>query len=32
MLSERTVDIETTGKLTNPQIVAKVKEHFRIDR
>jgi hypothetical protein len=32
MLSERTVDLETTGKLTNPQIVAKVKEHFRIDR
>ena len=30
--SERTVDIETVDKLTDPQIVAKVKEHFRIDR
>ncbi len=30
--SERTVDIETTDKLTDPQIVAKVKEHFGIDR
>jgi hypothetical protein len=32
MLSERTVDIETTDKLTDLQIVAKVKEHFGIDR
>ena len=31
-LSGRTVDIETVDKLTDPQIVAKVKEHFRIDR
>jgi hypothetical protein len=30
--SERTVDVETTDKLTDPQIVAKVKEHFRIAR
>jgi hypothetical protein len=30
--SERTVDIETTDKLTDPQIVAKVKDHFGIDR
>ena len=30
--SERTVDIETVDKLTDPQIVAKLKEHFRIDR
>ena len=29
-LSGRTVDIETVDKLTDPQIVAKVKEHFRI--
>jgi hypothetical protein len=29
-LSERTVDIETTDKLSDPQIVAKVKEHFGI--
>ena len=29
-LSARTVDIETTDKLTDPQIVAKVKEHFEI--
>lgn len=28
----RTVDLETADKLTDPQIVAKVKEHFRIDR
>lgn len=27
----RTVEIETADKLTDPQIVAKVKEHFRID-
>jgi hypothetical protein len=27
-----TIDIETTDKLTDPQIVAKVKEHFRIER
>ena len=30
--SERTIDIETTDKLTDPQIVAKVKEHFGINR
>jgi hypothetical protein len=30
--SERTIDIETTDRLTDPQIVAKVKEHFRIER
>jgi len=28
--SERTIGIETTDKLTDPQIVAKVKEHFGI--
>ena len=27
-----TIDIETADKLTDPQIVAKVKEHFRIER
>ena len=26
------VAVETTDKLTDPQIVAKVKEHFGIDR
>ena len=26
------VDVETTDKLTEPQIVARVKEHFRIER
>jgi hypothetical protein len=31
-LSERPVEIETADKLTDPQIVSKVKEHFRIDR
>jgi hypothetical protein len=31
-LSEHTVEIETTDKLTDPQIVAKVKEHYGIDR
>jgi hypothetical protein len=31
-LSEHIVRIETTDKLTDPQIVAKVKEHFGIDR
>jgi len=31
-LSERIVGIETTDKLTDPQIVAKVKEHYGIDR
>ena len=31
-LSGRLVDIETADKLTDPQIVARVKEHFRIDR
>ena len=30
--SERTIGIETTDKLTEPQIVAKVKEHFGIAR
>jgi hypothetical protein len=30
-LSERIVDIETADKLTDPKIVARVKEHFRID-
>lgn len=29
---ERIVGIETVDKLTDPQIVAKVKEHFGIDR
>jgi hypothetical protein len=31
-LSECMVEIETTDKLTDPQIVAKVKEHYEIDR
>jgi hypothetical protein len=31
-LSECIVEIETTDKLTDPQIVAKVKEHYEIDR
>ena len=31
-LSEHIVEIETTDKLTDPQIVAKVKEHYGIDR
>jgi hypothetical protein len=31
-LSECIVGIENTDKLTDPQIVAKVKEHYRIDR
>jgi hypothetical protein len=31
-LPEDIVEIETTDKLTDPQIVAKVKEHFGIDR
>lgn len=31
-LSDRTVGIETMDKLTDPQIVAKVKEHYGIDR
>ena len=30
--SERTIDIEPADKLTDPQIVAKVKEHFGIER
>ena len=30
--SKGTVDIDTTDPLTDPQIVAKVKEHFRLDR
>ena len=28
----RTVEVATTDKLTDPQIVARVKEHFGIDR
>jgi hypothetical protein len=32
ILSERIVGIETTDKLTDPQIVAKVKKHYGIDR
>ena len=28
----RRIDIETTDKLTDPQIVAKVREYFDIDR
>jgi hypothetical protein len=31
-LSACIVEIETTDKLTDPQIVAKVKEHYAIDR
>ncbi len=31
-LSKCIVGIETTDKLTDPQIVAKVKEHYGIDR
>ena len=31
-LSQRIVGIETTDKLTDPQIVARVKEHYGIDR
>lgn len=31
-LVERIVGIETTDKLTDPQIVAKVKAHYGIDR
>jgi hypothetical protein len=31
-LSDRIVEIETTDKLTDPQIIAKVKEHYGIDR
>jgi len=31
-LADRVVEIETTDKLTEPQIVAKVKEHYGIDR
>jgi hypothetical protein len=30
-LSDRIVGIETTDKLTDPQIIAKVKEHYGID-
>jgi hypothetical protein len=30
--SKRTVDIETADKLTEQQIVSKVKGHFRLDR
>jgi hypothetical protein len=30
--SEPTVDIETADKLTDPQILAKVMEHFGIER
>jgi hypothetical protein len=31
-LSEGAVEIETTDKLTDAQIMAKVKEHYAIDR
>ena len=31
-LSKCIVQVETTDKLTDPQIVAKVKEHYGIDR
>lgn len=31
-LYERIVGVETTDKLTDPQVVAKVKEHYGIDR
>jgi hypothetical protein len=31
-LSDRIIGIETTDKLTDPQIIAKVKEHYGIDR
>ena len=31
-LSQRIVGVETTDKLTDPQIVAKVKEYYGIDR
>jgi hypothetical protein len=31
-LAEGMVDIETADTLTEPQIVARVKEHFRVDR
>ena len=31
-VSDDIVEIETTDKLTDPQIVAKVKEHFGINR
>ena len=31
-LSEHIVGVETTDKLTDPQIVAKVKEHYGINR
>lgn len=30
--SERIIEIATTDKLTDPQIIAKVKEHYGIDR
>ena len=32
VLSESIVAVETTDKLSDPQIVAKVKEHYRIAR
>jgi hypothetical protein len=31
-LSERIVGVTTADKLTDPQIVAKVKDHFGVDR
>src|SRR5688572_8281760 len=31
-LSERIVGVATADKLTDPQVVAKVKEHFGLDR
>jgi len=30
--AQRSVEVETTDELTDPQIVAKVKEHYGIDR
>jgi hypothetical protein len=32
VLAKRIVGIETTDKLTDPQIVAKVKQHYGVDR
>jgi len=32
VLPEPIVEVETADKLTDPQIVAKVKEHYGIDR
>jgi len=30
--AERTIDVEAADKLTDPQIVARVKAHFRLER